>query len=113
MATNAIDPLDRAVHDAEQLFEQTAIARAEAENAEERKKQVKAVMFIKYKDDGSGAGEAEQRAMASAEYKAASDDWMSANITWRRLEGKARATELRFEAWRTRAATERAKMSLR
>lgn len=38
---------------------------------------------------------------------------MSANITWRRLDGKARGKELRFEAWRSMNATERAKMTLR
>ena len=105
--------IDRSIHDAETLLEQAAIARAEAENADERRKQIEALMFIKHKDAGCSAAEAEKRAKADPEYRQAADDWMSANITWRRLDGKARGKELRFEAWRTMNATERAKMNLR
>lgn len=107
------DAIERSIADAETLLEQAAIARAEAENADEKRKQVEALMFIKFKDEGGSAAEAEKRAKASPEYRQAADDWMSANITWRRLDGKARGKELRFEAWRTMNATERAKMSLR
>lgn len=107
------DRTEQAIHDAESLFEQAAIGRAEAENADERRKQTEALMFVKFKDEGCSAAEAEKRAKASPEYIQAADEWMSANITWRRLEGKARGTELRFEAWRTRQSTERAKMQLR
>lgn len=107
------DGMERSIHDAESLFEQTAIARAEAENADERRKQVEALMFIKHKDAGCSAAEADKRAKGDPEYIRAAGDWMEANITWRRLEGKARGKELRFEAWRTMNATERAKMQLR
>jgi len=107
------DNLDRSIHEAESLFEQTSIARAEAENAEAYSKQIRALQFVKFKDDGCSAAEAEKRAEASPEYRQASQDWMSKNITWRTLEGKARGKELRFEAWRTVNATERAKMQLR
>lgn len=107
------DSIERAVHEAEGLFEQSAIARAEAENAEERRKQVKALMFIKFRDAGSSAADAAERSMTTPEYLAAAQDWMSANITWRRLDGKSKGKELKFEAWRTMNATERAKMNLR
>jgi hypothetical protein len=107
------DAIERSIADAETLLEQAAIARAEAENADERRKQVEALMFIKHKDAGCSAAEAERRAKADPEYRQAAGDWMSANITWRRLDGKARGKELRFEAWRTMNATERAKMNLR
>jgi hypothetical protein len=107
------DSMERAIHDAESLFEQASIARAEAENAEAYAKQVKALQFVKFKDDGCSAAEAEKRAEASPEYRTASNDWMAKNITWRTLEGKSRGKELRFEAWRTMNATERAKMQLR
>ena len=107
------DNIERSVHDAESLFEQASIARAEAENAEAYAKQIRALQFVRFKDDGCSAAEAEQRAMASPEYRQASKDWMDKNITWRTLEGKARGKELRFEAWRTMNATERAKMNLR
>ena len=107
------DKIETAIHDAESLFEQTSIARAEAENAEAYAKQIRALQFCKFKDEGVSAAEAEKRAEASAEYRQASSDWMAKNITWRTLEGKSRAKELRFEAWRTMNATERAKMQLR
>ena len=107
------DSLEKSIHEAESLFEQVAIARAEAENADERRKQTEAIQFIRFKDDGGSAAEAERRAKASPEYRKAADDWMAANLTWRTLEGRARAKELRFEAWRTANATERAKMQLR
>ncbi|MBO9624124.1 MAG: hypothetical protein J7500_15560 [Sphingomonas sp.] len=107
------DAIDRAVAEAEALLEQAAIARAEAENADEKRKQVKALMFIKFRDAGSSAADAAERAMTTPEYLAAADEWMSANITWRRFDGKARGKELKFEAWRTKAATERAAMNLR
>ncbi len=106
------DAFERSIADAERLFEQAAEARAEAENAAERKKQVEALMFIKHKDAGCSAADADKRAITEPAYLAAADDWMSANITWRRFDGKARGKELRFEAWRTMNATERAKMRL-
>ena len=107
------DSIERSIHDAETLFEQVAIARGEAENAESYAKSVKAIQFVGFKDSGCSAAEAEKRAEASPEYLAASRDWRDKNITWRTLEGRARAKELRFEAWRTMSATERAKMQLR
>lgn len=107
------DKMEAAIHEAESLFEQTSISRAEAENADERRKQIEAVQFIRFKDEGASAAEAEKRAKASPEYRKAADDWMAANLTWRTLEGRSRGKELRFEAWRTANATERAKMSLR
>jgi len=107
------DKMEAAIHDAESLFEQASIARAEAENAEAYAKQIKAIEFLRFKDDKVSATEAEQRALASPEYRQASKDWMAKNITWRTLEGRARGKELRFEAWRTANATERAKMQLR
>lgn len=105
--------MDRAISDAESLFEQCSIARAEAENADERRKQIRALMFIKFRDEGKAIGEASERAMSTPEYKAAADDWMSANITWRTLEGKARGKELRFEAWRSANSMKKAQMGLR
>jgi hypothetical protein len=107
------ETIDRAVSEAEMLFEHAAVARAEAENADEKRKQVKALMFIKFRDSGSSAADAGERAMTTPEYLSAADDWMSANITWRRLDGKSRGKELKFEAWRTANATERAKMNIR
>lgn len=107
------DHLERSIHDAESLFEQVALSRGEAENAESYLKSIKALQFVKFKDEGCSASEAEQRAIASPEYRHAREDWANKNITWRTLEGKARAKELRFEAWRTASATERAKMQLR
>lgn len=116
MATNPIatsDGIDRAVAEAEGLFEQTAIARGHAENAESYAKEIKAVQFVFFKDGGCSAAEAEKRAEASPEYRAAQKDWRDKNITWRTLEGRSRAKELKFEAWRTMNATARAQMNLR
>lgn len=109
------DTLEKSIHDTESLFEQVSIARGEAENAESYLKSLKAIQFLKFKDGDTkmSAAEAEQRALASPEYQAARKDWADKNITWRTLEGKARGKELRFEAWRTANATERAKMNLR
>lgn len=109
------ETLEKSIHEAESLFEQVSIARGEAENAESYLKSVKALQFLRFKDgdDKMSAAEAEQRALASPEFQAARKDWADKNITWRTLEGRARAKELRFEAWRTANATERAKMQLR
>src|SRR5687768_12142877 len=66
-----VDNFERSVADAEKLFELAAEARAEAENADERRKQIEALMFIKHKDAGCSAAEADKRAKADPEYRQA------------------------------------------
>jgi hypothetical protein len=109
--TQATD-IDRAIDRVETALEAAADARARAEEMEERKKQVYATMFVKYRGDGKAIGESEQMARADPVYQAAASDWTLANFDYRRADAKAEAMRLRFEAWRTKQSTERAKMRL-
>lgn len=105
--------MDLALDRLEDALEQAAEARANAEALDERRKQVLATMVVKYRGDGKGIGEAEHFARADETYKAAAAAWELANFDFRKADAKAEGKRLRFEAWRTANATERAKMNLR
>lgn len=105
--------LDRSIEQLETALEKAAEARASAEEHAERMKQVYSTLVVHHRGDGKGVGEAEHLAKASEEYRAAADKWILANYDFRRTDAKAEAMRLRFEAWRTANATERAKMNLR
>lgn len=110
---NAMMNIDRAIDDAEELFVSAGKAKIEAENMDLRRKRIRAAMFVKYKDAGSGVGESEIRAEADPQYAAACNDWYDAALEAETLRAQAEAKRLRFEAWRTVQSTERAKMNLR
>ena len=97
----------------ETALEEAAMARATAEEQQERMKQVYSALVVHHRGEGKGVGEAEHFAKASDEYRAAADKWVVANYEFRRTDAKAEGMRLRFETWRTVNATERAKMNLR
>lgn len=110
---NAIVNIDRSIHDAEELFIKAGRAKIAAEAADLRRKRVRATLFVKYKGTGKGAGESEQMAEADPVYEAACTDWELAAYDAETLKAQAEAKRMKFEAWRTANATERARMNLR
>ena len=107
------EDFDMALDRLEESLEKAAEARANAEALDERRKQVLATMVVKHRGVGKGIGEAEHFARADETYKAAAAAWELANFDYRRLDAKAEGKRLRFDAWRSMNATERAKMNLR
>jgi hypothetical protein len=107
------DALERSIDALEESLAAAAEARGEAEECAERMKQVFSVLVVHYRNEGKGIGECEHQARASTKYKEAADKWVLANYEYRKTDAIAEAKRLRFEAWRTANATERAKMNLR
>lgn len=107
------DRLEQSIHTLETALEEAADARAKAEELEEKKKQVLATMVVHYRSEGCGIGEAEHQARASKPYKDAAEEWAMANYAYRKTDARAEGKRIRFDAWRTMNATERAKMNLR
>jgi hypothetical protein len=107
------DDIDRAIHDTEDLFVRAGRAKIAAEAADLRRKRVRATLFVKYKGQGKGAGESEQMAEADPVYEAACTDWELAAYDAETLKAQAEAKRMKFDAWRTANATERARMNLR
>lgn len=105
--------IDRAVDEAERLFVSAGQAKVRAEAMDLRRKRVRAALFVKYKSAGNAAGASEQMAEADPVYELACTDWENAAFEAETLRAQAEAKRLRFEAWRTNAATERAQMNLR
>lgn len=107
------DAIDRSIDEAERLFVSAGQARVRAEAMDLRRKRVRATLFVKYKGEGNAAGASEQMAEADAVYELACADWEASAIEAETLRAQAEAKRMRFEAWRTANATERAKMNLR
>lgn len=105
--------IDRAVDEAERLFVSAGQAKVKAEAMDLRRKRVRAALFVKYKGEGNPIGASEQMAEADPVYELACADWESAAFEAETLRAQAEAKRMRFEAWRTSAATERAAMNLR
>jgi len=105
--------IDRAVADAEALFVKAGRAKVQAEAMDERRKRVRATLFVKYRGDGKGSAESTEFALADPVYEAACTDRDMAAFDAEELRAKAEAKRMSFEAWRTANATERAKMNLR
>jgi hypothetical protein len=105
--------IDQAINDAEDLFVRAGRAKVAAEAADLRRKRVRATLFVKYKGDGNAVGTSEQMAEADPVYEAACVDWELAAYDAEALKAQAEAKRMRFDAWRTANATERAKMNLR
>lgn len=108
-----MDDIDRAVDDAERLFVSAGQARVRAEAMDLRRKRVRATLCVKYKGEGNAQGMSETMAEADPVYELACADWESAAFEAETLRAQAEAKRLKFEAWRTRQSTERAKMQLR
>lgn len=107
------DALERSIDEAERLFVSSGQAKVRAEAMDLRRKRVRATLFVKYKADGNPAGASEQMAEADPVYELACADWESAAMEAETLRAQSEAKRLRFEAWRTNAATARAQMQLR
>jgi hypothetical protein len=105
--------IDRAVDEAERLFVEAGQAKVRAEGLDLRRKRTRAVLFTKYKADGHAAGASEQMAEADPVYEIACTDWEAAAMEAETLRARAEAKRMKFEAWRTAKATERAQMNLR
>jgi len=105
--------IDRAIDGIETLLIEAGQAKIKAESADLRRKRVRATLFVKYKADGNAAGASEQMAEADPVYELACADWESAAYEYETLRAQAEARRMKFEAWRTAAATERAAMNLR
>jgi len=105
--------LDRAIDEAERLFVSAGQAKVKAEAMDLRRKRVRATLFVKYKADGNPAGASEQMAEADPVYELACADWENSALEAETLRAQAEAKRMRFDAWRTANATERAKMGLR
>lgn len=105
--------IDRAVDEAERLFVSAGQAKVKAEAMDLRRKRTRAVLFVKYKGEGNAAGASEQMAEADPVYELACADWENAALEAETLRAQAEAKRMRFDAWRTANATERAKMNLR
>jgi hypothetical protein len=112
-AITKADVMDVAIHEAEELFVRAGKAKVAAEAADLRRKRVRATLFVKYKGDGNAAGASEQMAEADPVYEAACVDWEIAALEAETLRAQAEAKRMRFEAWRTASATQRAQMNLR
>lgn len=105
--------IERAIADAEDLFVRAGQAKVNAEAMDLRRKRVRATLFVKYKADGNAVGASEQMAEADPVYELACTDWQNAAMEHETLRAQAEAKRMRFDAWRTAAATERAAMNLR
>jgi hypothetical protein len=107
------ESIERAIDETERLFVAAGKAKIEAEAMDLRRKRVRATLFVKYKGAGHAAGASEQMAEADPVYELACNDWQGAALEAETLRAQAEAKRMRFEAWRTANATERAKMNLR
>lgn len=104
--------INRAIAEAEELFEAAGTAKVKAEAMDERRKRVRATLYVKYRGDGKGSAESEQCALADPVYEMACIDAENAALEAEKLKAQAEAKRMKFEAWRTLNATERAKMRL-
>jgi len=107
------DAIDRAIEETERLLVQAGQAKVKAEAMDFRRKRVRATLFVKYKGDGNAVGASEQMAEADPVYELACNDWEAAAMESETLRAQAEAKRMKFEAWRSANATERAKMNLR
>lgn len=105
--------IERAIDEAERLFVSAGQAKVKAEGMDLRRKRVRAAMFIKHKANVKSVAEAQELAECDPTYELACTDWEAAAFEAETLRAQAEAKRMRFEAWRTSAANERAAMNLR
>lgn len=107
------DQIERAIEAAETLFVAAGQAKVRAESMDMRRKRVRATLIIKHKAEAKSVSLAEHMAEADPVYELACADWEAAAFEAETLRAEAEAKRLKFEAWRTNAATARAQMNLR
>lgn len=105
--------IDRAIAEAESLFIDASKAKVKARSADLRRKRIRAAMFIKHKATAKSVAEAQELAECDPTYEMACVELEAAELEAEVLGAKAEAKRMRFEAWRTSAANERAAMNLR
>jgi hypothetical protein len=105
--------IERAIHEAEELFVSAGQAKVRAEQLDYRRKSVRASMFIKHKATVKSAAEAAELAECDPVYELAKEDWFAAAMEAETLKARAEGKRMKFEAWRTANATKRAQMNLR
>ena len=105
--------IDRAIDEAERLFVDAGRAKVAAERMDLRRKSVRAAMFIKHKAVSKSVAEAQELAECDPTYELAKTDWEEAALEAETLKARAEAKRMKFEAWRTANATERARMNIR
>lgn len=103
----------RAIDAAERVLAEAGRAKVNAEAKDQRRKRVKAALFIKHKATAKSIAEAEALAESDPVYELACADWEAAAYEAEVLKAQAEAKRMKFEAWRTECATERAQMNLR
>lgn len=99
-----IDELVEAYHVALQRAAKAIAAQA---SADEQRRIVRAELMVKAVD--IPVSKAENIAMASPEYKAAVRDCFNASTEAEEAKAEVEYNKTRFEAWRTKSATARAK----
>lgn len=107
------DGIERAIDEAERLFIEAGTAKAEVRKLDMRRKRIRAAMFIKHKATAKSVAEAQELAECDPAYEIACVELEQADLKSEVLGAQAEAKRLRFEAWRTQSATERAAMNLR
>lgn len=105
--------LERAIDDAERLFVDAGRAKADASRLDRKRKRVRSALLIKHRANVKSVAEAEALAESDPVYEAICIELDEAELQFEVLEARAEAKRLRFDAWRTVNATERAKMNLR
>ncbi len=102
------DKVERAVEYMMDVDDEATVARADVKSQEKRLSVVEAEMKVKYIKEGNGVGVAEAMAKASAEYKAALEDWDEAMKKAFRFEQKIEASKMIIELYRTECSNQRA-----
>lgn len=112
-AVAQIGGLDRAIDDAERLFVEVGEAKADSSRLDRKRKRVRAALLIKHRANVKSVAEAEAQAECDPVYEAICIELDEAELRFEVLAAQAEAKRMRFDAWRTANATERAKMNLR
>lgn len=107
------DKLNQAVDRAEDILTRAGQSKVRAAQMNYRRKSIRAAMFIKHKANVKSAAEATELAECDPVYELAKEDWFAAEMEAETLNAQAKAAMMRFDAWRTANATNRAQMNLR
>jgi len=97
---------------AEELFIRAGRAKARAAALDEKRKRVKATLFVGYRNYGKSAADSEQLAYQDSRYQEIVDELETASIEAETSKARAEACRMKFEAWRTVEASQRAAMHL-
>ena len=103
--------MDEFLHDTETLMDRAARAKSEADKEEELRKILLSELINH--SGAPSATKAEHEARSTQKYKEATHRLIAARTEANILAAKVKSREMRWETWRSRGATERAKMNLR